>query len=114
MALKPRHKRKIIWSLVSVIAALVLAVIIIPSIITLNRFKPMIENAIEAQTNVPAKLNGDIHFSLLSGATIVVHDVDIPSAKIGSLLLSIPFSSLFNLDNLSNINMSSHAFKPKF
>lgn len=59
----------------------------------------MIENAIATQTNVPAKLNGDLNFSLLSGATIVAHDVHVPTAKIGAVMLSIPFSSLFNLSN---------------
>ncbi len=99
MALKPRHKRRIVWSIVSIIAAVVLAFIIAPSIITLNKFKPMIEQAIATQTNVDAKLNGDIHFSLLSGAKIVAHDVRVPTAQIGSVMISIPFSSLFNLNN---------------
>ncbi len=99
MALKPRYKRRIIWSLISIVSALILAIIIIPSMITLNKFKPMIEVAIETQTNVPAKLKGDLNFSLLSGATIVAHDVHVPNAKIGSVLLSIPFSSIFNLNN---------------
>ncbi len=99
MALKPRYKRRIIWSILSVIATLTLAIIIVPSMITLNKFKPMIENAIETQTNVPAKLNGDLNFSLLSGATIVAHDVHIPTAQIGAVMISIPFRSLFNLSN---------------
>lgn len=59
----------------------------------------MIENAIATQTNVEAKLNGDIHFSLLSGAKIVAHDVNVPTAQIGSVMLSIPFGDLFNLKN---------------
>ena len=99
MALKPRHKRRIVWTIVSIIAAILLAFIIVPSMITLNGFKPMIEKAIMEQTNVDAKLNGDINFSLLSGAKIVAHDVTVPTARIGSVMLSIPFSSIFNLDN---------------
>lgn len=97
MALKPRYKRRIIWSIVSVVAALALAFIIAPTFITMNNFKPMIEKSITEQTNVPAKINGDIHFSLLSGAKIVAHDVNVPTARIGSVMLSIPFRSLFNL-----------------
>ncbi|MBP3316159.1 MAG: hypothetical protein J6L70_00975 [Alphaproteobacteria bacterium] len=99
MALKPRYKRRIIWSLVSIFAALVLSIIILPSIITLNRFKPMIEAAVFEQTNVPAKLNGSIHFSLLSGATIVAHDVVVPTASIGAVMFSVPFKTFFNPKN---------------
>lgn len=99
MALKPRHKRRIAWTIVSIIAAVILTFIIAPSIITLNSFKPMIERAIYEQTNVDAKLNGDLHFSLLSGAKIVAHDVSVPTAKIGSVMLSVPLSSLFNPSN---------------
>ena len=99
MALKPRYKRRIAWTIVSIIAAILLAFVIAPSIITLNKFKPMIEQAIMNQVNVDAKLNGDVNFSLVSGAKIVAHDVSVPTAKIGSVLISVPFHSLFNLNN---------------
>ena len=59
----------------------------------------MIERAIMEQTNVDAKLDGDIHFSLLSGAKIVAHDVNVPTAKIGSVMLSVSLSSIFNPSN---------------
>ncbi|MBR3930088.1 MAG: hypothetical protein IKJ62_00710 [Alphaproteobacteria bacterium] len=99
MALKPRHKRRIIWSLVYTIGALCLAMVIIPPMITLNQFKPMVEKSVYEQTAVPAQLNGDIHFSLIGGATIVAHDVVVPTARIGSVMFSIPFSSFFDLAN---------------
>ena len=99
MALKPRYKRRIAWTIVSIVATIILAFIIVPSIITLNSFKPMIERAIMEQTNVDAKLDGDIHFSLLSGAKIVAHDVNVPTAKIGSVMLSVSLSSIFNPSN---------------
>ena len=99
MALKPRHKRRIAWMIVSIIATIILAFIIAPSMITLNSFKSMIERAITEQTNVDAKLNGDIHFSLLSGAKIVAHDVNVPTARIGSVMLSVPLGSIFNPSN---------------
>ena len=99
MALKPRYKRRIAWTIVSIIAAILLAFVIAPSVITLNKFKPMIEQAIANQVDVDAKLNGDINFSLVSGAKIVAHDVSVPTAKIGSVLISVPFISLFNLSN---------------
>lgn len=99
MALKPRYKRRIFWSVICTIATILLAGIILPSMITLNSFKNIIEKSVYEQTNVPLQLHGDIHFSLAGGATIVAHDVIIPDAKIGSVLFSIPFHSLFNIKN---------------
>lgn len=99
MALKPRYKRRIFWSLMCIIGALALAIIIVPPMITLNQFRPLIEKSIYEQMAVPAKLNGDIHFSLIGGATIVVHDVVVPTARIGSVMLSVPFSDLFHMEN---------------
>ncbi|MBO5833715.1 MAG: hypothetical protein J6R22_02045 [Alphaproteobacteria bacterium] len=99
MALKPRHKRRIFWSIISLIGAVILSIIIVPPMITLNKFRPFLETSILEQTNVPAKLDGDIHFSLIGGATIVVHNVNIPTAHIGALLLSIPFHDFFDIKN---------------
>ncbi len=99
MALKPRYKRRILWTVVSIIGALALAIVIVPPMITLNGFKPMIEHAIQEQMNIPAKLDGNIHFSLIGGTTIVAHDVVVPTASIGSVMLSIPFHDLFNMQN---------------
>lgn len=99
MALKPRHKRRIFWTLISIIGAVALAVIIIPPMITLNKFRPFIEQAIYEQMAVPAKLDGNINFSLVGGATIVAHDVVVPTARIGFVLLSVPFSDLFDLEH---------------
>lgn len=99
MALKPRHKRRIFWSVIITIATIGLAAVLIPPFITLNGFKSVIEQSVHNQTNVPLKLNGDIHFSLIGGTTIVAHNVDIPDVKIGSVLFSIPFRSFFNLQD---------------
>lgn len=99
MALTPRYKRRIFWSTLCTFCALFLCIIIIPPFITLNKFKPAIEKSIHEQMQVPAKLNGDIHFSLIGGATIVAHDVDVPTAHIGSVMLSLPFSNLFDIQN---------------
>lgn len=99
MALKPRHKRRIFWTLICTIGAFALAVIIIPPMITLNKFRPIIERSIYDQMAVPAKLNGDIHFSLIGGATIVAHDVVVPTARIGSVMLSVPFHDLFDMEH---------------
>ena len=99
MALKPRYKRRIFWTLICAIGAFALAIIIIPPMITLNKFRPMIEKSIYDQMAVPAKLNGDIHFSLVGGATIVAHDVVVPTARIGSVMLSIPFHDFFDIEH---------------
>ena len=99
MALKPRYKRRIFWSIISAIATIGLLMVLIPPMITLNNFRPTIEQSIKTQTNVPVKLGGNLHFSLLGGATIAAHDVEIPNAKIGTVLFSIPFRSFFNLGN---------------
>ena len=99
MALKPRHKRRIFWSIICAICAIGLGVIMIPPMFTLNKIKPMVEKSIYEQTNIPTKLNGNIHFSLIGGATIVAHDVSIQNANIGSIMFSIPFSSLLDLKN---------------
>ena len=98
MALKPRHKRRIFWTILTVICTIGLSMVIVPPMITLNSFRPTIEKTIFEQTNVPLKLNGNLHFSLIGGTTIVAHDVSIPTAEIGSIMFSIPFYSFFNLE----------------
>lgn len=99
MALKPRYKRRIFWSTICTIAAIAIAIVLIPPMITLNGFKPMVEKSIYEQTTVPLKMNGDVHFSLIGGATIVAHDVSVPTAEIGSVMFSIPFRSFFDLEH---------------
>ncbi|MDW2958991.1 MAG: hypothetical protein R8M37_04285 [Alphaproteobacteria bacterium] len=99
MALKPKIKRRIFLTILCTICAFVLVAIIVPPMITLNKFRPMIEKSVYEQTHVPAKLNGSLHFSLIGGATIVAHDVTIPTAKIGSVMFSIPFRGFFDIEN---------------
>lgn len=99
MALKPRYKRRLYWSLITIIGVIALATIIIPPMITLNKFRPAMEKSIHEQMAVSAKLAGDIHFSLIGGATIVAHDVLIPDARIGAVMFSVPFHSIFDLQN---------------
>lgn len=99
MSLKNKQKHLLLSITILIIGILLLAITIIPPMITLNGFKPMVEKSIYEQTSVPAKLNGDIHFSLIGGATIVAHDVSVPTAKIGSVMLTIPFHDIFNIKN---------------
>lgn len=99
MALKPRYKRRIFWSIITIIGVIILAMIVVPPMITLNNLKPKIEQTISEQTGVPAKINGDVHFSLLGRATIVAHDVSITAGEIGAVMFSVPLTDIFNLDN---------------
>ena len=99
MALKPRYKRRIFLSFLIFIGLVVMAIVIVPPMITLNHLKPKLEQTIVEQTGVPARIDGDIHFSLLGRATIVAHDVTIPNGEIGALMFSVPLTSIFNLEN---------------
>ncbi len=99
MALKPRYKRRILWTVISAIGLLAVAVVLVPPLITLNYMKPKIEAAITAQTGVAAKIDGNVHFSLLGRATIVAHDVVIPMGTINSAVFAVPFSSIFDAGN---------------
>ena len=99
MALKPRYKRRIFWSIITIIGVIILAMIVVPPMITLNNLKPKIEQTISEQTGVPAKINGDVHFSLLGRATIVAHDVSVANGEIGAVMFSVPLTDIFNLDN---------------
>lgn len=99
MALKPRYKRRIFWSIIAIIGLFILAIVIVPPMITLNNLKPKITQAIAEQTGVAAKINGDIHFSLLGRTTIVVNDIEIAHGHIGAAMFSVPLSSIFNLES---------------
>ncbi len=99
MRVKPRHKRRILWTSISLCGAILAAYIIVPPIINLNRLKPRIENTISEQTGTSVKINGDVNISLLGHATIVAHDIDIGFGNISNMIFSIPLHYLFNLDN---------------
>lgn len=94
--LKPRHKRRIFWVILSAFAACLLALVIVPTFINLNSMKPMLENTIIQQTGFNAKITGNINFSLLGRTTIVAHDVILSNGKIDSFQFAIPLSKIFN------------------
>ena len=94
--LKPRHKRRIFWSILYTIAALVLALVIVPPFITINNIKPKLETAIHNQTGMDVKINGGINFSMLGRITITAHNVVIPNGQIDSFQFAIPISKIFN------------------
>ena len=99
MALKPRYKRRIIWAIIITIAVAAIAIILVPPLITLNNLKPRLEQTITEQTGIMARIDGDVHFSLLGRATIVAHNIALPNGTVGALMFAVPLGSIFNLDN---------------
>ena len=99
MALKPRYKRRIFWTIITIIGLLIMAIALIPPMITLNNLKPKIEQTIAEQTGVNATINGDINFSLLGRATIVAHNVSVAHGTIGAMMFSVPLMDMFDLEN---------------
>ncbi len=96
MALKPRYKRRIFWAVVSVMGLIAMAVVFIPPMINLNYLKPKITAAVLAQTGINAKIDGDVHFSLLGGVLIVAHDINVPMGNINSAMFSVPLKTIFD------------------
>lgn len=101
MALKPRYKRRILWTTVLVTTGCVLALIIVPPMITINNMRPKIAAAIYQQTGINAQIDGNVHFSLLGRVTIVAHDVTVPMGHIDAVMFSVPISDMFDLNNAS-------------
>ncbi len=99
MSLKPRYKRRILWTSVVIVAMAILAIIIVPPMITLNGLKPRIEQSILTQTGIHAQIRGDVHFSLLGGTTIVARDIVIPMGHVGATMFTVPISNIFNSKN---------------
>lgn len=97
--MKPRYKRRIFWTGVSVVAAGALALVIVPPFVNLNNLKPKIEAAVLEQTGLSAKIDGNVNFSLLGGATIVAHNVMLDKGTMEHVLFSIPMSKMFNLQS---------------
>ncbi len=98
MPLKPRHKRRITWSLISCFGLFLLGLIVIPPMVHLNYLKPKIEKAIFTETGIKAAIHGNINFSLLGKATIVAHNITLPNGFVSSCKFSIPLSDIFNLE----------------
>lgn len=96
MALKPRYKRRIAWTLVGVVVAAFIALIFVPPAITLNYMKPQLATAIMNQTGIDAEIKGDVNFSLLGRATIVARDITLPFGTVHSAMFSVPWLSVFN------------------
>lgn len=109
MASKNSSRNKIVWFLIFTLSILVLSVVTVPPLINLNFLKPKIENVILSQTGIPAKIHGDINFTLLGKTTIVAHNITIPNGTVESCKFAVPFVDIFNLKNArisSNISVS--------
>lgn len=99
MALKPRHKRRILWTLVSILGIATVGTVVIPPMINLNALKPKLQSAIIQQTGINATIRGDVNFSLLGRATIVARDVMTPMGEIKNVSFTVPLSSVFDLES---------------
>lgn len=99
------HKIIAFFSLILGLA--VLTVIVLPPLVNLNYMKPKIENIIFDQTGMHAKINGDIHFSLVGGTTIIVNNISVPNGIISSCEFTIPFFDIFDLKN-ANVSSDIH------
>ncbi len=97
--MKPRYKRRIIWTSVITIATLALAVVIVPPMITLNSSKPQLQTAIMNATGMDVDIRGNVHFSLLGGATIIAHDIQTPYGNISSAMFTVPLTSALNISD---------------
>ena len=96
MALKPRYKRRIAWTMVGIVAAAFIAFIFVPPAITLNHIKPELSAIVMDQTGVSAEFNGDVNFSMLGRTTIVARDITVPFGTIHSAMFSVPWLSIFD------------------
>ena len=99
MSTKNTLKNKFLWFFAFVLATFAIAIVVIPPMININFLKPKIENVIFSQTGIPAKIHGDINFSLLWHTTIIAHNITVPNGAISSCKFSIPFFDIFNLQN---------------
>lgn len=99
MSIKPRYKRRFIWSLLSIIGLLLLSMIVLPPMIHLNSLKTRIQNVIFEQTGIQATIHGNINFSLLGKTTIVAHNITTPNGFVLSCKFSIPLLDIFNIKN---------------
>lgn len=99
MSAKQKHTNRFLLFLLSFITIFVLALIIVPPMITLNSMKPKIEEIILNKTGVSTKIHGNINFSLMGSASIVAHNVSVPNGVISSVEFKIPFFDIFNLQN---------------
>ncbi len=96
--MKLRNVRRM-WRLLIAVGIVLLCLVLVPTVFTLNSMRDKIEIAFTDQTGVSAKINGDVHFSLLGRANIVAHDIAIPNGHISSVRFAVPLWSMFDIQN---------------
>ncbi len=97
MPTKQKHTNKFLLFLLSFIAIFVLALVIVPPMVTLNSMKPKIEAAILAKTGIQTKIHGNVNFSLMGSASIIAHNISIPNGVVSSVQFKIPLLDIFNI-----------------
>jgi hypothetical protein len=85
-------RTKPLWMLLSIIAALCLALVIVPPFVNLDGLKPRIESALLNQTGLHAIIRGPVRVSLLGRATISAGDIVVGEFPDGSHIESVSFS----------------------
>ena len=94
-----KHNHGTFWTIITIIAAFIVTLIVVPTMVNLNGLRPKIEAAVFAETGVPIKVLGNVNFGLLGRTTIVMHKVKTPNGLTDRLAIQIPFSDLFDLQN---------------
>ena len=100
MSIKSKIKRnRLLFLLLSIVAIFVISIIVIPPMITLNNLKGKIENIILTQTGIPAKIHGNVNFSLMGRTMIIAHNISIPNGVVSSVEFDFPLLDIFNIKN---------------
>ena len=101
MSIKPRYKRRFFWTILSIIAIAMAAVLVTPLFMNLNSIRPRLETAITTQTGMSVEINGDVTFGIVGKTTILANDVSTPFGNISEISVQIPFRDLFDIQNAS-------------
>ena len=102
MSIKSKIKQnRLLFLLLSIVTIFVISIIVIPPMITLNNLKGKIENIILTQTGIPAKIHGNVNFSLMGRTMIVAHNISVPNGVVSSVEFDFPFI-LFNSCSCNN------------
>lgn len=100
MSIKSKIKRnRLLFLLLSIVAIFVISIIVIPPMITLNNLKGKIENIILTQTGIPAKIHGNVNFSLMGRTMIIAHNISVPNGVVSSVEFDFPLLDIFNIKN---------------
>lgn len=99
MSTKPRYKRRIFWTILTIIVIIMAGLLVAPVFMTLNSVRGRLETAIATQTGMDVEINGDVTFGIVGKTTILANDVSTPFGNISEISVQIPFSDLFDIQN---------------